>query len=117
MSSAEAVPVVPTPTRTRRGWDIGLSIALLVCSVVVYAVGAFIALLGIAFFGSCNGGSCSGEAVTFAAVALLVVIAVGIAGTVVLLVIRLRGWWVAAPTLLLVLLGWVVSILLGLSGA
>ena len=110
-SVTPATPVVRAP-RTRKGWDIGLSIALLVCSVIVYAVGAVIAYFALAFFGSCGDHGCSGEGVTFAFYALPWLIGVGILGTVVFLIVKLRGWWFAAPTLALVLLGWFASIVI-----
>ena len=117
-SGPRGTPANVRQPRQRLLWDVALSIVLLVLSIVGYLVGAFIALLGIAFFGSCNSGSdCSGGAVTSAAVVLLIIVVLGTIATIAALVLRFRGWWIAAVVLGTVGIGWIVSYALSAFGA
>ena len=61
MSAVIETPAAPT--RVRKGWDVGLTITLIVLTVIAWFAGAFVSYLGIAFFGSCNENGCSGESV------------------------------------------------------
>lgn len=104
------------PTRERRFWDVALSIILMFFSLVAFFTGAVIALLGVAFFGSCTGGNCTGVAVATTGLVLLIVLILGIVGTIVALRLRFRAWWIAALMLTLILIGWFLSYVLSAFG-
>jgi hypothetical protein len=102
-----------TAAGPRSGADIAISIALLVGALLLFLVGAVVALFLDAGYGSsCNDGDCSGTIALFTGFGLLVALVLGTIGTIVLIAIRRRGWWVAAPTLGVVVVGWVVAIAL-----
>ena len=69
---------------------------LIILSIGAYLTGALIGLLGIALFGNCPTGTCGGETVTTTGLVLLGVLVLGSAATIGLLVLRFRGWWLAA---------------------
>jgi len=95
--------------RERRFWDVALSIVLIILSIGAYLTGALIGLLGIAIFGNCPTGTCGGETVTTTGLVLLGVTILGSAATIGLLVLRLRGWWLAATMLLGIIVTWIVA--------
>lgn len=97
------------PPRVRTAWDIWLTIGLLVLTVIVWFVGAFISYLGIAFFGSCNSNGCSGQAIIDGAVVVTVLGGLGIIAGIVMLIIKRRGWPIALITLGVVGIGWIVA--------
>jgi hypothetical protein len=99
----------PTPKRERRFWDVALSIVLIILSVGAYLTGALIGLLGIAIFGNCPTGTCGGETVTTTGLVLLAVTILGSAATIGLLVLRFRAWWLAALTLGVIVIAWIVA--------
>ena len=99
----------PTPKRERRFWDVALSIVLIILSIGAYLTGALIGLLGIAIFGNCPTGTCGGETVTTTGLVLLGVTILGSAATIGLLVLRLRGWWLAALMLVSIIVAWIVA--------
>ena len=93
------------PERTRKGWDVALSIVWLVVATVVAIVGSIFAFLSLAFIDYCPAG-CSVDAAVnaqFAAVLAVVIIGVvGLIATIVLLATRRRAWWVGVVTLVLI---------------
>ncbi len=103
---------VAKQVRPRKVWDIALSIVLLVFSYVAFLVGALFAVFSVAFIDYCPApcsataaaGSQATVGVVLAIVALLATIL-----TIVLLVLRRRAWWVAAGSLLIILIGWIVG--------
>ncbi len=99
----------PTRKRERRFWDVALSIVLIILSIGAYLTGALIGLLGIALFGNCPTGTCGGETVTTTGLVLLGVLILGSAATIGLLVLRLRGWWLAAVMLLGIVVTWIAA--------
>lgn len=99
----------PAPKRERRFWDVALSIVLIVLSIGAYLTGALIGLLGIALFGNCPTGTCGGETVTTAGLVLLGVTIIGSMATIGLLVLRFRGWWLAAAMLVGIIVTWIVA--------
>jgi len=99
--------------RARSGADIAGSIALLFGSLIMFAVGAGVALFrDMGYADTCDDGDCSGTIAVFTGLGLLVVIALGTIGTIVFIVTRRRGWWIAAPTLGVVVVGWTIAIVL-----
>ena len=106
----------PAPKRERRFWDIALSIVLIILSIVAYLFGALIGLLGIALFGNCPTGTCGGETVTMTGLVLLGVLILGSAAAIGLLVLRFRGWWLAALVLGTIIVAWIVSYALSAFG-
>ena len=103
---------VAKQVRTRKVWDIALSIALLVLSYVAFLVGALFAVFSVAFIDYCPE-PCHADAAASAQVvtgiALAIVALLGTIATIILIVARRRAWWVGATTLLLVLIGWIVG--------
>lgn len=100
-------------TRTRKGWDIALSVFLLLLAATIGALGGVFAVVALAFSDSCTNAACNIDgAVSAQFTAALVVIlafAVGLIATIVALVTRRRGWWVALITALVVLVIWVLG--------
>ena len=106
----------PEPVRVRKGWDIALSIVLLVLATVVGIVGSFFAFVSLAFIDYCPDGCSTEGAISAQFGAVLAVVLIGIVGliaTIVLLATRRRAWWVALVTLVLIIgalvLGWVLA--------
>lgn len=99
----------PTPKRERRFWDVALSIVLIILSIGAYLTGALFGLLGIALFGNCPTGTCGGETVTTTGLVLLGVLVLGSAATIGLLMLRFRGWWLAALVLATIIVAWIVG--------
>jgi hypothetical protein len=96
------------PVRVRKGWDIGVTITFIVLTVVAGFAGAFISYLGLAFFGSCNSKGCSGQQLIDGGMVLIVLAALGIVASIVMLIIRRRGWAISLITLGVVVIGWIV---------
>jgi hypothetical protein len=93
------------PERTRKGWDIALSVVFLVLATVAGIVGSILAVISLAFIDYCPPGCSVDGAVNaqFAAVLAVVIIGlVGLIATIVLLAMRRRAWWVALLTLVLI---------------
>jgi hypothetical protein len=108
--------VTAEPGRSRKGWDIALSVVFLVLATIVGIIGSIFAFISLAFIDYCPPGCSVDGAVNaqFAAVLAVVLIgAVGLIATIVLLVTRRRAWWVALLTLVLIL----VALVLGWLGA
>jgi hypothetical protein len=104
----------PRPRRTRKGWDIGLSIGLLVISLVGYSVAAVLAFLFVIFFTGCNEHGCGvGDAPYIAAGVLGCIVVIGVIATIVALVLKFRGFPLATITLATVIIGWIVIFALG----
>lgn len=103
-----------TAPRARSVWDVALSILLLILTALIGLFGAVLATVTFATLGTCVGG-CSLDGATsalfLAGTAAVLVVAAGVIGTVVALVRRRRGWWVALLTLLGVILVWVAGFL------
>jgi len=106
----------PVRKRERKFWDIALSVVLLILSIGAYLTGALFGLLGIALFGNCPTGTCGGETVTTTGLVLLGVLVLGGAATIGLLMLRLRGWWLAAVLLGTIIVAWIVSYALSAFG-
>jgi hypothetical protein len=86
-------------TRTRKGWDIALSVVFLLLAIVVGLVGAFLAFFSLIFL---DAGLDAATNAQFAAMfAAGVIVIVGLIATVVRLRARRRGWWIAVLTLAL----------------
>jgi hypothetical protein len=93
------------PERTRKGWDIALSIVFLVLNTVVAIVGSIFAFISLAFIDYCPPGCSVDGAVNAQFAAVLAVVIIGVVGliaTIVLLATRRRGWWVGLLTLVLI---------------
>jgi uncharacterized membrane protein len=108
-----AVSVRGEATRTRKGWDIALSVFLLLLAAVVGVVGTILAFVSIAFIDNCPPETCSvdgavGAQFTAALVVILAFVA-GLIATIVALATRRRGWWLGLVTVFLVLLSWVLG--------
>jgi len=103
---------VAKQVRTRKVWDIALSVVLLVLSYAAFLVGALFAVFSVAFIDYCPE-PCHADAAASAQVITGIVLAtvalLGTVATIILIVVRRRAWWVAAATLLLVLVGWIVG--------
>lgn len=103
---------VAKQVRTRKIWDIALSIALLVLSYAAFLVGALFAVFSVAFIDycpePCHANAAAGAQV-ITGIAGAIVALLGTIVTIILLVLRRRAWWVAAATLLLVVIGWIVG--------
>lgn len=104
--------VVVTQQRTRKAWDIALSVVLLVLSYAAFLLGALFALFSVAFIDycpePCHAGEAAGAQVVAGIVGAIVAL-VGTIATIVLIVVRRRAWWVAAATLFLVVVGWIAG--------
>ncbi len=101
--------------RSRKVWDVALSIVLIVLANTSFLLGAIFAVFSVAFLDYCPAGCDSHSAVSiqFTAGALLALVGlVGTILTIVFLVLRRRGWWIALVTLVVIILGWIVSFLL-----
>jgi uncharacterized BrkB/YihY/UPF0761 family membrane protein len=100
-------------TRTRKGWDIALSVFLLLLAATLGVVGSILAFVSIAFIDNCPPESCSVDGAVSAqfTAALLVILAfvAGLIATIVALATRRRGWWVALLTAVVVLVIWVLG--------
>ena len=100
-------------TRTRKGWDIALSVFLLVLAATVGIVGGILAFFSIAFIDNCPPETCSADGAVSAqfTAALVVILAfvVGLIATIVALASRRRGWWVALLTVVIILIIWVLG--------
>ena len=99
----------------RKIWDVALSIALIVLADAAFAVGAVFAVFSVAFIDYCPEGCDSNSAVSVQVAIGAILAFIGLLGTVltiVLLVRRRRGWWVALATFLLITVGWIVGFLL-----
>ncbi len=112
---AKPVDSTDPAARTRKGWDIGLSILFLVLAVVVGVMGAFFGLFAVAFIDYCPADTCNADAAVSAQfAAALVVILIGVVGliaTTIALVTRRRGWWIGLLTLVGILIAWFVGFL------
>lgn len=92
------------------------SIVLLLFAYGAFLIGAVFALLGLSFLDSCPDETCSVTAavdVQFTTGIVLALLALaGTIATVLLLVFRRRGWWVALITLATMVVGWIVGFIL-----
>ena len=100
-------------TRTRKGWDIALSVFLLLLAAAVGVVGSLLAFVSVAFLDNCPPETCSvdgavGAQFTAALVVILAFVA-GLIATLVALATRRRGWWLALLTVVIVLASWVLG--------
>ena len=99
-------------TRTRKAWDVALSIVLLVLSYTAFLIGALFAVFSVAFIDycpdPCHADTAAGAQVV-AGIVVAIVALLGTIATIVLLVLRRRAWWAAAATLLLVVIGWIAG--------
>jgi hypothetical protein len=100
-------PAAP-PARVRKGSDIAFTITLIVFTIITWVAGAFISYLGLAFFGSCNEKGCSGQQLIDGGLVLIILGVLGILASIVMLIIKRRGWPVALITLGVVVIGWIV---------
>ena len=111
MSTAVAAP---RPRRVPRGWDIGLTVGLLVLDLAIAVLAGFAGLFLVFASDSCGSGStCNsvglslGVAVAVFAPAVVLLIAVTVA--VILLVRRRVAFWVPLAGLLLMGAAWAVG--------
>jgi hypothetical protein len=99
--------------RTRKGWDIALSVFLLVLAATAGIVGAALAVVALAFSDSCMTVTCDVDAAVSAqfsaALVVILAFAVGLIATIVALATRRRGWWIALLTVVVVLAIWVLG--------
>jgi hypothetical protein len=105
--------VTVVPARSRKAGDIALSVVFLVLAWCAVVLGAVLALLSLAFLDYCPDATCSTVGASGAQLgAGMVAVLVGLVGTVVtivLLVARRRGWWLALATWGVVVLVWVAG--------
>jgi len=106
-----------TPTRRPiLGWDIAVSIAVLLLGGGFLVVAAVIDLFSAALVGSCPVRTCSaGAAVASLGISWFVMFLVAIIGavlTIVSLVRRRQSWWIALVTVVLVVAVWIVGFVL-----
>jgi hypothetical protein len=110
------VPSVVTPVRRRRAGDVAASVVLLLLAYGAFLIGAVFALLGLSFLDTCPEGTCSVTAAVDVQFTTGIILAIAaLAGTIVtvlLLVFRRRGWWVALVTLATMVVGWIVGFIL-----
>lgn len=99
--------------RRRAGWDLALSVGLLVVSYAVYWIAFVFAFLQLSLLAPCASAGCgtvqAGTVQFLAALVLFLVGVLGTAGVVVLQVLRRRSWWAAAATLVVTLGGWILA--------
>jgi hypothetical protein len=106
-----------TPTRRPiLGWDIAVSIAVLLLGGGFLVVAAVIDLFSAALVGSCPVRTCSaGAAVASLGISWFVMFLLVIIGsvlTIVSLVRRRQSWWIALLTVVLVVAVWIVGFVL-----
>lgn len=106
-----------TPTRRPiLGWDIAVSIAVLLLGGGFLVVAAVIDLFSAALVGSCPVRTCSaGAAVASLGISWFVMFLVAIIGavlTIVSLVRRRQSWWIALVTVVLVVAVWIFGFVL-----
>ena len=106
-----------TPTkRPILGWDIAVSIAVLLLGGGFLVVAAVIDLFSAALVGSCPVRTCSaGAAVASLGISWFVMFLLAIIGavlTIVSLVRRRQSWWIALLTVVLVVAVWIVGFVL-----
>lgn len=97
-----------SPARTRSGSDIGVTITLVVLTVIAWFVGAGVSLLGMIFFSGCNRNGCGNDSLITGGVVLIVLGSLGIIASIVMLVIKRRAWPVALITFGVIAIGWIV---------
>ena len=99
--------------RRRKIWDVALSIVLLMFTIGSFLIGAVFSLLGFAFTDNCPPATCDVQAGTSIVFTMGISIAVfdllATIGTIALLVVRFRAWWLAALALVATIVGWIVS--------
>ena len=99
-------PIVPPSPRRRAGWDIALTIVILVLAAIGLAVGGFIDFIGLAFTDYCPPATCNVDravaGVSSGILAGVVIFVVGTVIAIILLITRRRGWWVGLSTAVLV---------------
>ena len=107
------VPTSDVATRTRKGWDVAVSVVLLVLAAAVGIVGGIVAFVSVAFLDNCPPESCSVDGAVSAqfTAALVVILAfvVGLIATIVTLATRRRGWWVALLTVVVLVVVWLLG--------
>jgi hypothetical protein len=106
-----------TPTRRPiLGWDIAVSIAVLLLGGGFLVVAAVIDLFSAALVGSCPVRTCSaGAAVASLGISWFVMFLLAIIGavlTIISLVRRRQSWWIALLTVVLVVAVWIVGFVL-----
>jgi len=106
-----------TPTkRPILGWDIAVSIAVLLLGGGFLVVAAVIDLFSSAFVDRCPVRTCSaGAAVASLGISwfvMLLLVIIGAVLTIVSLVRRRQSWWIALLTLVLVVAVWIVGFVL-----
>lgn len=106
-----------TPTRRPiLGWDIAVSIAVLLLGGGFLVVAAVIDLFSAALVDSCPVRTCSaGAAVASLGISwfvMLLLVIIGAVLTIVSLVRRRQSWWIALLTLVLVVAVWIVGFVL-----
>ena len=106
-----------TPTkRPILGWDIAVSIAVLLLGGGFLVVAAVIDLFSAAFVDRCPVRTCSaGAAVASLGISwfvMLLLVIIGAVLTIVTLVRRRQSWWIALLTLVLVVAVWIAGFVL-----
>lgn len=106
-----------TPTkRPILGWDIAVSIAVLLLGGGFLVVAAVIDLFSAAFVDHCPVRTCSaGAAVASLGISwfvMLLLVIIGAVLTIVSLVRRRQSWWIALLTLVLVVAVWIAGFVL-----
>lgn len=98
------------------GWDLAVSIAVLLLGGGFLMVAAVLDLFSAAFVGSCPVRTCSaGAAVASLGISwfvMLLLVIIGTVLTILSLVRRRRSWWIALLTLVLVVSVWIVGFVL-----
>jgi drug/metabolite transporter (DMT)-like permease len=101
------------PKPPMSGPDLAVSISALVLTVMLGIAAAVFGMFSLAFLDHCPPESCSAEdAVTSVATALVIAVAIGIAGlaaTIIALYRRMRAWPFAIATLVLCLIAFVLG--------
>lgn len=114
-TEGHAPQTVAKQLRARTVWDVVLSIVFVVFANTAFLIGAIFAILSVGLSRDCSSGcdTASASSILFAVGAILALIGlVGSILTIVFLVRRRRGWWIAATTLGLIAVGWIVGFLL-----
>lgn len=106
---------IPTK-RPRPGWDIAVSIGVLLLAGGFLVIAAIIDLFSAALVGNCPIRNCSaGAAVASLGISwfiMFLLITIGAVLTIVSLVRRRRSWWIAVLVLVLVVAVWIIGFVL-----
>jgi uncharacterized BrkB/YihY/UPF0761 family membrane protein len=93
-------PAATPPNRNRQGWDITVTIIALLLNGTFLVVALFFEVYGVSFIDVCPNDDCSGVGngaftAFIAAIVAGIVFTIGTIVSILLLVKRRRGWWVA----------------------